>query len=49
VDNPLHGRMVLNHGIPVPEFPAHPDWFSVTFAKDFQTKERLVAVGLSLM
>jgi ATP-dependent DNA helicase RecG len=36
-----------NHGIPEPEFSAHPDWFSVTFAKDFYTDERLFAMGLS--
>jgi len=36
-----------NHGIPEPEFSAHPDWFSVTFAKDFYTDERLLALGLS--
>ena len=36
-----------NHGIPEPEFSAHPDWFSVTFAKDFYTDERLHAMGLS--
>ena len=36
-----------NHGIPEPEFSAHPDWFSVTFAKDFYTDERLLARGLS--
>lgn len=36
-----------NHGIPEPEFSAHPDWFSVTFAKDFYTDERLLAMGLS--
>lgn len=33
-----------NHGIPEPEFSAHPDWFSVTFAKDFYTDERLLAL-----
>ncbi|MFA6332760.1 MAG: helix-turn-helix domain-containing protein [Methanoregula sp.] len=36
-----------NHGIPEPEFSAHPDWFSVTFAKNFYTNERLLARGLS--
>ena len=36
-----------NHGIPEPEFSAHPDWFSVTFAKDYYTDERLLAMGLS--
>ena len=36
-----------NHGIPEPEFSAHPDWFSVTFAKDFYTDERLLSMGLS--
>ena len=36
-----------NHGIPEPEFSAHPDWFSVTFAKDFYTDEQLLAIGLS--
>jgi ATP-dependent DNA helicase RecG len=36
-----------DHGIPEPEFSAHPDWFSVTFAKDFYTDERLLAMGLS--
>jgi ATP-dependent DNA helicase RecG len=36
------------HGIPEPEFSAHPDWFSVTFAKDFYTDERLLALGLSV-
>ncbi|MDP2796078.1 MAG: helix-turn-helix domain-containing protein [Methanoregula sp.] len=36
-----------NHGIPEPEFSAHPDWFSVTFAKEFFTDERLLAMGLS--
>jgi len=36
-----------NHGVPEPEFSAHPDWFSVTFAKDFSTDERLPARGLS--
>ena len=36
-----------NHGIPEPEFSAHPDWFSVTFAKDFYTDENLLALGLS--
>ncbi|MDO9036170.1 MAG: ATP-binding protein, partial [Methanoregula sp.] len=36
-----------NHGIPEPEFSAHPDWFSVTFEKDFYTDERLLAMGLS--
>jgi ATP-dependent DNA helicase RecG len=36
-----------NHGIPEPEFSAHPDWFSVTFAKDFSTDEQLLALGLS--
>jgi ATP-dependent DNA helicase RecG len=36
-----------NHGIPEPEFSAHPDWFSVIFAKDFYTEERLLAMGLS--
>jgi ATP-dependent DNA helicase RecG len=36
-----------NHGIPEPEFSAHPDWFSVTFAKDFYTDENLLAMGLS--
>ena len=36
-----------NHGIPEPEFSAHPDWFSVTFAKDFYTNERLFAMGFS--
>jgi ATP-dependent DNA helicase RecG len=36
-----------NHGIPEPEFSAHPDWFSVTFAKDFYTIEKLRALGLS--
>ena len=35
------------HGIPEPEFSAHPDWFGVTFAKDFYTDERLLAMGLS--
>ena len=34
-------------GIPEPEFSAHPDWFSVTFAKDFYTNERLLAMGYS--
>jgi ATP-dependent DNA helicase RecG len=34
-------------GIPEPEFSAHPDWFSVTFAKDFYTDERLLAIGFS--
>jgi ATP-dependent DNA helicase RecG len=36
-----------DHGIPEPEFSAHPDWFKVTFAKDFYTDERLLAMGLS--
>jgi ATP-dependent DNA helicase RecG len=36
-----------NHGIPEPEFSAHPDWFSVTFDKNFYTDERLLARGLS--
>jgi len=36
-----------NHGIPEPEFSAHPDWFSVTFDKEFYTDERLLAMGLS--
>ncbi len=36
-----------NHGIPEPEFSAHPDWFSVTFAKNFYTDEQLLAFGLS--
>ncbi|MEI7649261.1 MAG: ATP-binding protein [Methanomicrobiales archaeon] len=36
-----------NHGIPEPEFSSHPDWFSVTFEKDFYTEERLLAMGLS--
>ena len=36
-----------NHGIPEPEFSSHPDWFSVTFEKDFYTDERLLAMGLS--
>jgi ATP-dependent DNA helicase RecG len=36
-----------NHGIPEPEFSAHRDWFSVTFAKDFYTDEQLLAIGLS--
>ena len=36
-----------NHGIPEPEFSSHPDWFSVTFDKDFYTDERLLALGLS--
>lgn len=36
-----------NHGIPEPEFSAHPDWFSVTFVKDFYTDERLLALGFS--
>ncbi|MFA5414295.1 MAG: helix-turn-helix domain-containing protein [Methanoregula sp.] len=36
-----------NHGIPEPEFSAHPSWFSVTFAKDFYTDDRLLAMGLS--
>jgi len=36
-----------DHGIPEPEFTAHPDWFSVTFAKDFYTDEQLLALGLS--
>ncbi len=36
-----------NHGIPEPEFSAHPDWFSVTFSKDFYTDERLLALGFS--
>jgi len=36
-----------NHGIPEPEFSAHPDWFSVTFTKDFYTDERLLALGFS--
>ncbi|MDO9324340.1 MAG: ATP-binding protein, partial [Methanoregula sp.] len=36
-----------NHGIPEPEFSAHPDWFSVTFAKNFYTDEQLLALGLS--
>ena len=35
------------HGIPEPEFSAHPDWFSVTFTKDIYTDERLLAMGLS--
>ena len=35
------------HGIPEPEFSAHPDWFSVTFTKDLYTDERLLALGLS--
>jgi ATP-dependent DNA helicase RecG len=35
------------HGIPEPEFSAHPDWFSVTFAKDIYTDERLLALGIS--
>jgi ATP-dependent DNA helicase RecG len=36
-----------NHGIPEPEFSAHPDWFSVTFSKDFYTDERHLALGFS--
>jgi ATP-dependent DNA helicase RecG len=36
-----------NHGIPEPEFSSHPDWFSVTFDKNFYTDERLLALGLS--
>jgi ATP-dependent DNA helicase RecG len=36
-----------NHGIPKPEFSSHPDWFSVTFDKNFYTDERLLALGLS--
>jgi ATP-dependent DNA helicase RecG len=36
-----------NYGIPEPEFSAHPDWFSVTFDKNFYTDERLLALGLS--
>jgi ATP-dependent DNA helicase RecG len=36
-----------DHGIPEPEFSAHPDWFSVTFAKDFYTDEQLLTRGLS--
>ncbi|GAB6283976.1 MAG: helix-turn-helix domain-containing protein [Methanoregula sp.] len=36
-----------NHGIPEPEFSAHLSWFSVTFAKDFYTDDRLLAMGLS--
>jgi ATP-dependent DNA helicase RecG len=43
-------RMIMlcqNHGIPEPEFSAHPDWFSVTFAKNFYTDEKLLALGLS--
>ncbi|PKL64302.1 MAG: transcriptional regulator [Methanomicrobiales archaeon HGW-Methanomicrobiales-3] len=36
-----------DHGIPEPVFSAHPDWFSVTFAKDFYTDEQLLAIGLS--
>jgi ATP-dependent DNA helicase RecG len=36
-----------NHGIPEPEFSAHPDWFCVTFTKDFYPSERLLALGLS--
>ncbi|MDO9325429.1 MAG: ATP-binding protein [Methanoregula sp.] len=35
------------HGIPEPEFSSHPDWFSVTFDKNFYTDERLLALGLS--
>ena len=35
------------HGIPEPEFSAYPDWFGVTFAKDFYTDERLLAMGFS--
>lgn len=35
------------HGIPDPEFSAHPDWFSVTFTEDPYAEERLLALGLS--
>ena len=35
------------HGIPEPDFSAHPDWFSVTFTKDIYTEGRLIALGLS--
>jgi len=36
-----------DHGIPEPVFSAHPDWFSVTFAKNFYTDEKLLTLGLS--
>jgi len=35
------------HGIPDPEFSAHPDWFSVTFAKNIYTDEGLKALGVT--
>jgi hypothetical protein len=44
------GRMIAlcrKHGIPVPEFSAHPDWFSVRSTKNMYPDVWLLVLGLS--